>query len=333
MAQELAAMGEDVVVITGTELGAAPELDEGFDILRNRSLAQILGALMRCDVVLSRGGLSRVAVILGRLAGCRVALFHEMATLPHKRRRWVMGLERLVHLHVGVSHAVLETKLLAPRTPRCVLYNPVAQEIWSDDPPTLDARDIDALFVGRFIEGKGVLDLVKAMAEFDRPIRLTMIGGGPVRPRVEALAASAPSLRVDLPGYVAREKLAAYYRRARVFVLPSSTHPEGMGMVVAEAMSTGTPVLVSDQPVLLETMGTAGLAFEAGNTEALKAQLHRLLTDRDLWQQCSDAALTERERFSASAYRAALTDFLDRLHIGQCIPADRFGLNKSDWKS
>ena len=91
-------------------------------------------------------------------------------------------------------------------------------------------------------------------------------------------------------------------------------------MVVAEAMATGTPALVSDQPVLLETQGSAGLAFQAGNQDDLRTQLQRLLTDRDLWQRCRDAALFERDRFSARNYRAALVDFLDRLRGGWCDP-------------
>ena len=101
------------------------------------------------------------------------------------------------------------------------------------------------LFVGRLVQSKGVLDLLKAYAALPPELRsgigLVFAGDGPLRPELEALARDIHPGQVLLPGFVHREELANYYALAECFVLP--TYSDTWGLVVNEAMACGLPVI------------------------------------------------------------------------------------------
>jgi glycosyltransferase involved in cell wall biosynthesis len=82
---------------------------------------------------------------------------------------------------------------------------------------------------------------------------------------------------VDVTGWIAREHLYDLYRRAAVFVYPSTF--EGFGMPVLEALAAGLPVACSDIPPLHEAAGEAALFFHPEHDEEMLAALDRLLSD------------------------------------------------------
>jgi glycosyltransferase involved in cell wall biosynthesis len=105
------------------------------------------------------------------------------------------------------------------------------------------------LFVGRLASNKGLLPLVEAfatLARHDPTATLVLVGeDGGMRPEVERrVKALGLGDRVRLPGFVADDRLlAAAFREARLFVLPSEY--EAFGLVLLEALAQGTPVVAS----------------------------------------------------------------------------------------
>jgi glycosyltransferase involved in cell wall biosynthesis len=97
---------------------------------------------------------------------------------------------------------------------------------------------------------------------------------------------------------------AALYAHSRCVVYPS-IHREPFGMVVAEAMSHGTPAIVPDYGGVAEIVGTppdaGGLTFKAWNTQDLAEQMHRLLTDQALHASLAGNARKMAEKFSVDA--------------------------------
>jgi SAM-dependent methyltransferase len=141
------------------------------------------------------------------------------------------------------------------------------------------ALDRPLLFTVRNLEARMGLDtLLEAMAALvrRRPDALLLIGGsGSHRALLEErVAALGLDKHVTFLGFVPDAELPRYYQAADVFVLPTR-ELEGFGLVTAEALACGTPVLgtpVGATPELLDPLG-AGLVFEAATAEAMAADL------------------------------------------------------------
>lgn len=129
---------------------------------------------------------------------------------------------------------------------------------FTPEPPT-PAREIPAppkyvFSLSRIDSNKGLDDLIRAFARVVRKSDASLIiGGGSVQPEAHeidvkrSLVDLVESLslrdRVVFTGYIPDADLDTYYRRARVFVLPSKYEP--FGMTALEAMACGTPVVVT----------------------------------------------------------------------------------------
>jgi glycosyltransferase involved in cell wall biosynthesis len=150
-----------------------------------------------------------------------------------------------------------------------------------DDPPHV-------LYAGRLSEEKGVLELVEAA----RGLPLVVAGDGPLRDRVPGAL-----------GMVPHDRLLGLYERAAVVVCPSRR--EGFGVVCAEAMAHGRPVVACAVGGLLDLVvdGETGLLVPPGDVPALRAALERLLADRELRERLGRAG-RERARASFSWERA-----------------------------
>lgn len=157
-------------------------------------------------------------------------------------------------------------------------------------PPAVPARAPDhaILFVGRLIERKGVHHLIRALGTVREraPARLVIIGDGPERPRLEALARDAGvAEHVDFRGRVSDEELRQAYASAKVFALPSvldaRQDTEGLGVVLLEAMNYSVPVVASDIGGITDIVQheRTGLLVPPADETALAAALIRVLTD------------------------------------------------------
>ena len=95
-----------------------------------------------------------------------------------------------------------------------------------------------AVGVGRLVPGKGFDVAARAVAAVDG-LRLLLVGEGAERARIAAVGGG----RVTFAGAQPPDRVAAAYRAADVFVLPSER--EGWPNVVTEALATGLPVVAS----------------------------------------------------------------------------------------
>ncbi len=102
------------------------------------------------------------------------------------------------------------------------------------------------LSVGRLDENKGLHIVLNAMSQLERTgIILVIVGAGPQRAILEALAASLKiGDRVRFIGAVANEKLITWYQAANLFVLASAR--EGWPNVLCEAQACGLPAVATN---------------------------------------------------------------------------------------
>lgn len=153
-----------------------------------------------------------------------------------------------------------------------------------------DAGQLRVLAVANWSATKGIATLVSAVAHVPK-LRLDLVGDtgtGPYRDRVLALIAShGLGDRVVIHGSVDERSLARRYAAADVFALP--TEREGYGIVFAEALMHGLPVVAADIPVVRVIVGDAGLFVPPRRVRPLAAAL-RLMTDAWLRRRLARAA-------------------------------------------
>jgi len=159
--------------------------------------------------------------------------------------------------------------------------------------PASACRSPVIAFQGRLVTTKGVGILFKAvrilLAE-NRELELLVIGDGPERASLERLAQDAPLAgHVRFAGRLSGAELDAAFARTSVVVVPSLAG-EVFGLVVAENMLRGLPVIASDLGAFLEVLGDSGLTFRTGDAAALAEELVRLLDDPALATQLAQRA-------------------------------------------
>lgn len=154
---------------------------------------------------------------------------------------------------------------------------------------------LQILAVGAVMPRKGYDLLVEALAPLtDIDWRLTIAGALDRHPQAvesvqEAIRKHGLEDRVTLAGKVVPATLDRFYESADLFV--SASLFEGYGMVLAEAMARGLPIVLAAGGAAADTAGeAAALHVEAGNVPELTAALQRALTDKKLRDRLADAA-------------------------------------------
>lgn len=137
---------------------------------------------------------------------------------------------------------------------------------------------------------------------------LLLLGDGPNSDLVTRLARALldPRRFLHLPK-VAHADVAAYYRAADVFSLPS-TSGEAFGIVILEAMAAGLPVVVNDDPVRRWIAGSQGLFIDPSDTEAYADALVQAVT-----RPRASAPDAHLSRFGWPAIAEAYARFFARL--------------------
>ncbi|MAG58192.1 MAG: hypothetical protein CMJ83_18045 [Planctomycetes bacterium] len=173
------------------------------------------------------------------------------------------------------------------------------------------------LWVGTLRQRKDPLTLVRAfgsLAEKWPELHLVMCGQLEVTEATlrGPVAGTPANDRLIITGYAAREDLPDLYRESLCLVLPSRL--EGFGLPALEAMACGRPLVVSEDPALLELASGACSTFKTGDASDLAAALDNLLEDTDECERLAGEARIRARAFSweqcatghAAVYREAL---------------------------
>lgn len=182
------------------------------------------------------------------------------------------------------------------------------------------------LFLSRIHPKKGCDLLVDAFVTIARgQPELDLVIAGPdqagLREDLQHRAeAAGVGHRIHWPGMVTGPAKWGAFRGARAFVLPS--HQENFGIVVAEAMACGRPVLISNKVNIWREVEGAGAGLvEADTAEGTVRLLERFLalTDDDLSQMSASARAGYQATFSMDGAAKDLIDFLSATVAGRAL--------------
>jgi glycosyltransferase involved in cell wall biosynthesis len=183
------------------------------------------------------------------------------------------------------------------------------------------------LFVGRLVEKKGCVHLIRAMSrvQLGAPgTRLVIAGDGPLRKTLEREAALHCRDAVFL-GHQSHAVIRQWMQRASVLAAPSveakDGDSEGLPTVLCEAQAEGLPVTTFDTEGVTEALPVERRHAlpKAGNVAALAEEIIRIMRDEQAWQKASDAGRSYmRSHFDLDAQTQLLEDkyeeVIARLH-------------------
>lgn len=225
-------------------------------------------------------------------------------------------------LFVCVSRFIRDRAVDAGFPPEKLVVHPIGIDLDAFSATGTRPSANRVLFVGRLVEKKGCEYLLRAMQivqQRQRDCELMVIGDGPLRPALEALANGLKvscEFRGVQPGATVRMAL----RDSSVLCLPSVTaangDSEGLPTVIAEAQAMGVPVVATTHAGIPEIVvdGITGLLAPERNYEALAEALSVLLADEEKWQSLSDAAVQRmQQHFNLKTQTGLLEDLYSSL--------------------
>jgi glycosyltransferase involved in cell wall biosynthesis len=195
--------------------------------------------------------------------------------------RWTQRrmLRKLTGLIAGSDLAGTLVRGHAPNLPISVI--PQLGALAPHEPQHIPHEGLAIGFVGRLVPQKGLDNLLQALAlQRAAKWRLTIVGDGPERERLEALATELRlAARVRWTGGLPAEQVANLWPDLDVLVLPSRASKvwrETNGQVLMEAMANEVAVLGTDSGVIPELIGDAGIVVPDGDLQALANAIDRL---------------------------------------------------------
>jgi glycosyltransferase involved in cell wall biosynthesis len=316
-ARELRRAGDEVTIITGRPLLAAPRFaqesavvvvrspyvrDLVYRFQRTRGLGRGLARLLRAD----EHWFCRVAwrQILRAPASPDIVHAHALAPAARLRRGPIPTVINLPGMadrrdipDLQLADAIIADGWAAEHLPaalgRGVEHVPKGVDVdtFRPDGPNwraalgLEGKRV-ALVVSRLVPIKNVqlaVDALAAAAADRSDIVLAVVGDGPLRGALDAqVAARGLTGRVVFAGRVPHEQTPAWYRTADVFVLPSEF--DNSPNVALEAMASGVPVVATDVGGLRHYVrsGLNGDLVPAGDPAALGRAMVRYVDDQPL---------------------------------------------------
>lgn len=277
------------------------------------ALAPLWRAVQRCDALHLHDSLymgNALAYAIARILKRPILLTQHVGLVPY-RNRLIRGAMELANNLVAsnvIRGATLTVfcsrtteRYFAARTgathPHMFIANGVDTDTFRPACPSrrLQLRDelswpasqTVLLFVGRFVEKKGLAILRRLVARF-RDELWVFVGSGPDDPS-DWKATNVVSL-----GQRSQAELVSIYQAADLLVLPSVG--EGFPLVVQESMACGTPVAISDETAAAY-LGLKDMVWQAEPSEqAFEELLRRIVSDRAAMATKRDDAATFAHR-------------------------------------
>jgi glycosyltransferase involved in cell wall biosynthesis len=336
IASRLVERGDQVTLFTSREPGAAAEdVIDGVRVVRRgsevttRFFAPRFERSQRWDVVVEEintlpyfsqlWSRARTLLFIPQLA--REVWWHEaprpLAAFGYASERILLSAYRNTEAVTISASTVADLREIGLRAPIHVIPMASSTPALSAVPQKVPSGQL--LIVGRLVSSKRVDHSIRALAHLRRNLptaRLTIVGDGPQRASLEALARELEvDDSIEFAGKVPEDEKARLLQDADVLVACGVR--EGWGLTVTEAARVGTPSVCYRVPGLRDSVvdGRTGLLTEA-NPTALAGGVRFLLEDPVRYQRFRVNAWTHNAELSWEQTASAFAHVLSRHRDG-----------------
>lgn len=231
--------------------------------------------------------------ILSRSTSVNVATFHAKLPETLMSRTVVKVVEpytRAVLKQLDELTAVSEAASEYVRTltdqPISIVPNGIDLTKFKSERKAPANRDKTILYIGRLEKRKGVEFLLQAYSLLitrDPDVQLIIAGDGPDREKLEYLASDLDLGNVTFTGYITEEEKIELLQQSQIFCSPA-LYGESFGIVLLEAMATGTVTVAGNNPgysSVLQDLGSLSLV-NPKDSEEFARRLDVMLNDENL---------------------------------------------------
>lgn len=150
-------------------------------------------------------------------------------------------------------------------------------------------------FVGRLIYAKGVQDLIwvfPILKEKYPEIKLLIVGDGPYRKELEAMADNEKDKSIVFLGSKTQEEVADVLNITDIFINP--TYSEGFGMTVLEAGAMGLPIIATKEGAIPEIIDdhNSGILIDVGSRSQIYNAVIEIIDNPSLRERLSNGILS-----------------------------------------
>lgn len=219
-----------------------------------------------------------------------------------------------VHGIIAPGHDVLSyltAKNIA--TPIRIIPSAIAPIFFKEKPDTPQhlKKPVQLLTVSRFVKEKNIRFLLDVMTLLDpEGYQLTLVGYGSDFQALKAYAFDEKKLSLGHIRFVEKPSkldLVRFYKKADIFVFSSLS--ETQGLVIAEAMAQGTPVIALDGPGQRDIIKDGYNGFLVQTRREMQDKIQRLAHDEALYQTLSGQAEKTAQGYARSHLTSQLVDF------------------------
>lgn len=240
--------------------------------------------------------------LLQRSSSVNIATFHSKIPETLMTRTvikvvtpYLKSVMQYLHVYTAVSESGAEYVAGLTNEPITIIPNGIDLHKYRRKPAKKATRK-DAvqtiLFIGRLERRKGVKYLLRAyqaLAQSNPQVKLVIAGDGPERERLELLAEDLKLPNVNFLGYVSEDRKLELLAEADLLCSPA-VFGESFGIVLLEAMATGTVCLAGNNSGYVDVMQELGAVsiINPTDTEEFARRMGLLLREtalRELWQK------------------------------------------------
>lgn len=159
---------------------------------------------------------------------------------------------------------------------------------------------VELLSVSRFVPEKSIEFLLEVLVRLQARYHLTLIGYGASGDALKAYAYKRLGLSPERVRFIERpskEQMCECYRRAHLFLFASIT--ETQGLVIAEAMAFGTPVIARRGPGIVDSVVSGVNGYLVDSIDEMVARIHELSSNehRARYEQFQQEAFASAQKY------------------------------------